>query len=382
MSRTPKPLSSSTFKIVVRDPDNYPDSLKFVLDIVTINETPNVVGSAKYMGMSYASDVDVFEDILMKTNKKEAVELYANLIATIASEIAMTDRKILFNGFKAGMDNRYSFEMTEHTKKNEAAVELNKLCAKNLIDHDKHKELNSLLCKGDWKEFNEQIRLLRTIRWTVLELIEQKKHLTAGKSMTLQEAIAMPSLVKLDVISYIESKVQAIQDLGDYMVRMKEDFDRYSSVEEYNPLKLMKRLWAFSNFIHCGEIVKLLLPLYRSDMSALNQVVADIEIMRDLVTKQEQIPTKTILIESAGFKKRMFNHLDVKGYRRVHSHLDGIIRLWVDYENGRKFDKNTFLQLINELEQYLKPIIKKISNDFLKKAILEFNKVRCRPIDL
>nr|QBK93378.1 MAG: nucleotidyl transferase [Pithovirus LCPAC404] len=397
-----RPLAPSTSKsnIAIRNPNDYSEALKFVLDIVTINERPNVVGSAKYRGFKYSSDVDVFEAVSVNTCKEEAIALYANLISTIAAEIAMTNREILFNNFRAGMDNRYCFNITGKTTKCDMTKITDKLCSKGLICHEKHVELDKLACKGCWEEFAEQLRKLRTVRWKILDLINQRTILPLGKVMTLREAICMTSLVKLDVISYIEGRLQsveviylfkytdknrrqqAIQDLEDYTERIKEDFSRYSSKEHYDPLKLMKRLWSYSNFINCNKIVNLLLPLYTSDMSALNQVVADIEILRELIENHRMQPVKIMLLEATGFKKRLFNHLELEQYKKVYSHIDCVTTLWADIENGGKFDKETFLMMINELEHYLKKVIKKLSNEFLQKARSSFNTVKCRPINL
>nr|QBK92612.1 MAG: nucleotidyl transferase [Pithovirus LCPAC401] len=372
-------------KVLLKDPSDYPDSLKYVLDIVTINETPNVVGSAKYMAAKYSGDVDVFESVNVDMNKKDAVELYSNLISTMAIDIMMTDRKILFNGSKAGADVRFQMkdEMTKYNRKRFA----NNLCSNNLINHCEHVEFD----KMNEEEFKDKLKKFHVLRWTLRELATKKKHLRGGKVMTLNEAICMPDLVKIDVISYIEGRFQsvevvylfkyrnkAIQDLGDYEERMRSDFDKYSSPEHYNPLKLMKRIFAFSRVIDCGEVIKLFTPLYSADMSALNQIVADIEIIRDLVEKQSNPPINIMLLEVNGFKKRLLNH----NQPDVCNKLESITDIWIEWKNTGYFDSELFLSIINELETELKVIIFDLSKTFMDKITAKFNTIECRPIDL
>ena len=205
-------------EVRVKDPSQYPPSLKFVLDVITINEKANVVGSAKYLGMKYAGDVDVFDPVNVNMDKEAALKMYETLISTIASEILMTDRKIIFNEFKAGIDKRFELE---GDRKNF----IYSLCKQNLITNKEHLYLNSL---NDIK-FDSSLKSLYVLKWTLTELIKKQKKLRKGKIITLREALGMTSLVKMDVISYIESRLQSIelvyvfkyqgkniQELGDY----------------------------------------------------------------------------------------------------------------------------------------------------------------------
>ena len=91
----------------VRDPESYPASLKYVLGIVSINEMYNIVGSAKYLGVKYAGDTDVFESVNMNTDRDNALEQYASLVSTIAFKILILEGKIILNDFKAGEDKRF-----------------------------------------------------------------------------------------------------------------------------------------------------------------------------------------------------------------------------------------------------------------------------------
>ncbi len=372
-------------KVLLKDPSDYPDSLKYVLDVVTINETPNVVGSAKYMAAKYSGDVDVFESVNVDMNKKDAVDLYSNLISTIAIEIMMTNRKILFNGSKAGTDTR--FQMTDEMSKYNRKKFANNLCLMNLISHCEHEELD----KMNEEEFKDKLKKLHVLRWSLHELAAKKKQLRGDKVMTLNEAICMPDMVKIDVISYIEGRLQSIevvyifkyknkpiQDLGDYEERMRSDFEKYSSPEHYNPLKLMKRVFAYSRVIDCGEIIKLFTPLYAADMSALNQIVADIEILRNLVEMQPHCPISIMLLEVNGFKKRLYNHKQSD----VCNKLEPITDIWLEWKDTGYFNSELFLSIINELEKDLKVIIFDLSKTFMDKITAKFNTIECRPIDL
>nr|QBK93254.1 MAG: nucleotidyl transferase [Pithovirus LCPAC403] len=372
-------------KILLKDPLNYSDALKYVLDIITINEKSNVVGSGKYAYAKYPGDVDVFETVDTDLSKVDAIELYSNLISTIAVEIMMSGKEILLNDFKAGADKRYKMDekMTVYNRKKFS----NSLCIDDLIDHQDHMELD----KMNEKQFTEKLKTYSVLRWTLHELATGKKYLIKSKIITLSEAICMPDLVKMDVISYIEGRLQSlevvylfkfkgnpIQELGEYEERMRADFVKYSSQEHYNPLKLMKRVMAYSMYINCSEIVKLLTPLYSENMSALNQVIADVEILRDLVEKHKQPPIGIMLLEVLRFKKRLYNHLQPD----VCEKIDRVKPIWLKWKKSGWFDAKTFLCVINELEENLKPIIFNLSKEYIDKITSKFNTIRCRPITL
>ena len=78
---------NENFGISMRDPESYPDKLKFVLDLITFNEIPRVVGSYAYTTHKYPSDVDVFERVIVNLNAEEAGVFYESQFKIIFEKL-------------------------------------------------------------------------------------------------------------------------------------------------------------------------------------------------------------------------------------------------------------------------------------------------------
>src|SRR4051812_34998803 len=97
-------ISNTKMGITVRDPESYPDKLKFVLDLVTFNEIPKVVGSYAYTTHKYPSDVDVFERVTVELNAADAAEFYELQFRIMFEKLSINSTKIFVNDFKVGED--------------------------------------------------------------------------------------------------------------------------------------------------------------------------------------------------------------------------------------------------------------------------------------
>ncbi|HLX52883.1 MAG TPA: hypothetical protein VKR58_03025, partial [Aquella sp.] len=237
-------------RILLRDPDGFPTELKFLLDIITINEIPKVVGSYAYANHRYPSDVDVFDQVTLRLNKKQAAEEYTRLFKNIFQKLLILSNDVYINDFKTG-------------------------------EHDG-----------------------KPIRWTVTQILNGYQILGNLKVMKLETALSMEAVTKLDIIAYIGGKYQSIEvfynlryteneeqldfyPLGSYAKSLLEDVEKYSSKEFYAPLKVAKRLWSLSRVTACEELFEAIDPLMRSEAAALNQVKSDLEILRDLLYDTE-----------------------------------------------------------------------------------------------
>src|SRR5579872_3314698 len=69
--------AGNVLNLRIRSPEDYPGKLKRILDLITFNETPKVVGSYAYLNHRYPSDVDVFDKVVLNLNKNDAANFYA-----------------------------------------------------------------------------------------------------------------------------------------------------------------------------------------------------------------------------------------------------------------------------------------------------------------
>ncbi len=369
--------------IQVRDAQEYPDSLKFVLNLTTINEVPKVVGSASYLQHKYPGDVDVFEQVIVRGDRRMSLDYYAGQFQTIAQELVLTRREVIFNEFKAGLDDRFEYPGGENHSPDQRQMFVMGLVQQGILNVCEANDLNQF--SHDWYDFAEQLRRMGALRWSLTEIIHGVKEYRR-KHFMLREALAMNSIVKIDVISWIEGRFQSVEvfydlryqdpvtqqieffhDLGVYVQNLQKDLQKYGSKRFFNPLKLMKRLWSLSRIIDCEVLLEALNPLFSSNAAALNQVVADTEILGDL-TRKENPPLNTMVLEALGFKKRVFNHLDLSRYQKFPELIDPFFQNWIKRYDHEKFSYKNFRERLGKIRTFLIPIITAEAGAFLREV--------------
>lgn len=362
----------------VRDPKDYPEKLKFILEQITINEIPKVVGSTAYITHKYPSDVDVFEDVSVNKEKEEAVLFYVKAFQNIIQKININS-KLFFADFKIGEDTKYIFEKEiEDTNMRERKQITIYLYKNNLVTNDDYEKLLSLLGEADQNDFNMIIRKYRVLRWSPEEVLAGKKESYGGSYISLKEAIAQNALIKLDVISWITSRYLSIEvffnlkyikdgeyvsfyPMGSYKESLLKAVEFYSSRENYNPLKVAKRLWSLSRISDCGNLLEAINPLLSSDAAALNQVIADIETINIMLeNKYNNMYTfedyDKIFLQILGFKKRIYNH-SLEKYDKI---FDEVYDIWVKYNESNEnvvCSKNRLTYLLDIMDKKLSELV-------------------------
>lgn len=363
----------------IRDPESYPEKLRFTLEQVTINEIPKVVGSAAYKEHKYPSDVDVYEPVTVNMNRNEAVKFYASQFKNIFKKIMIND-KLFYADFKLGFDPRFDLTMQPNIlERRKVALDY---LEKGLIDESVY--LN--LYKADQEQFLEIIRRQRILRWTPDEVIAGRKVLRGNVFISIEDALQQDTLIKLDVITWIINRYLSIEvffnlqykennqiftfhQLPSYIETILRDIEFYSKEEHYNPLKVMKRLWSLSRIKSCTDLINELNPLLKSDAAALNQIISDIEVLNLLLNLSNSVGQKLsdevikkIFLEILGFKKRIANHMPEIEY--ISRKIDEIGNLY--REIGLEIN-GELLKSLNVIASILKVEIIEKSDAFLKR---------------
>src|SRR5690625_1658987 len=136
-------MDEDSREILIRNPQDYPESLKVTLDILTINETPTVVGSAAYLNHKYPSDVDVFERTTANLSRIDAISFYAKQFRNIMEKIIVSP-KIFYMDFKVGRDYRYDIYVSKDNTDEREKV-MHQLVEKNLLNKERSEEHTSEL---------------------------------------------------------------------------------------------------------------------------------------------------------------------------------------------------------------------------------------------
>lgn len=373
------PLTDS--KLIVRDLESYPENLRFVLDQITINETPKVVGSSSYITHKYPSDVDVFDNLTVSLSREKAAKFYAKQIQYIAQKIKI-DNKLYLLDFKAGIDTRFDLDLNLDIKQKEIFID--KIYLEKLISKNEHQELFKVIENNE--KLKELIKNLKTVRWTLDEMITGKKILRSRNHLTLVNAVTQNSVIKLDVLSWIlyrfqsaevffyfkyieDGRTYAFHDLGNYVESLLKDIEKYSSPNNYSPLRLSKRLWNLSLVRNCNNMLQALNPLLSSDAAALNQIKSDCETIMYLMA-QPELRIKDfdrIFIELISFGKRIANHS--KNYEK---YLEIVDKFFTMYQHRQYKNIKLFIDLINLLIENLTKEITELSTEYLQ-MLTSFN---------
>lgn len=388
----------STGSLQMRNPEHFPEMLKYTLDQLTINETPKVVGSSVYKMHRYPSDVDVFESVDYKTNggqmnnmcsthikspRERALDFYTSQFQNIAQRLLM-QKEIQFNDFKAGMDDRFDIDIPEQSTECDRQKMAYDLAMKyNLC---KEEAINIFESASDLATFKALIKELKTIRWNLVEIIKGCKTLIGGRVVTLREALEMNALVKLDTIVWISGRFQSVEvfynlryseggstyefhPLNNYVQGLLEDIEKYSDGDNYSPLKVLKRMWFLSKVVDCKDMLEAITPILGSDAAALNQLSGDIEVLMDLLKNPELThqQLEKIFVETLTFDKRGFNHLDGSVLDKYQLIIKEVFPLYLSQmcEESKKMELAKILKLLHDL---LKPVINETSSYFLNKV--------------
>lgn len=342
-------ILNENFGISMRDPESYPDKLKFVLDLITFNEIPRVVGSYAYTTHKYPSDVDVFERVIVNLNAEEAGVFYESQFKIIFEKLLINSTKIFINDFKAGEDRILSsiYKNPELSLGNNNIREQ----LRRLLDTN---AMNKLYSTTNDKIFKDNLRRYVPLRWKPEEILLGQKKTISGEIVLLRDALRQQAFVKLDVITWIRDRFQSIEVLynlnytesnqnsnnpnnnnlnGNYQINnlnnntpdnqinnntninnptirsflplneyrkfLLDDINKFSSPEFYAPLKAAKRIWSLSRIDNCTDLLQLLNPLMESNAAALNQIKSEIEVLTDVI---EMRPGKFSILKLLDYK--------------------------------------------------------------------------------
>lgn len=377
-----------------RDPELFQEELKVILQRLTINETPKVVGSTAYAEHKYPSDVDVFERVQSTLGKNDALRFYADHFARVAQIIIMDSDEMVFSDFKAGEDSRFSAKAWKEYGGSIVAY-LSYLRSNGLLNESEFEEASQTITNSSDNNksdtLDDALREYRVLRWSLAELVNKEKHLRDGKVMTLEKALSMPTIVKIDVFTWYSGRWQSIEvfynlsyratgsgsgrnmrktvefnPMGSYVQGLLEDIEKYSST---SPLKVIKRMWSLARVTDCEDMLQALSPALGSNAAALNQVAGDMEMIWELVDKKVNASHITrVFIELVNFGKRLAPHLSAKHYQQFQSISSQWFETWYQWKATSEIDKGQLASSLKKAYALLQEVIKAEAGPFLDKV--------------
>ena len=263
----------------------------------------------------------------------------------------------------------------------------------NPLDFERLMNLNSKIKSAPkidkikhYEYFDKIIREYQILRWTQDEVLRGYKMLPGKKKRTLSSCLTDKSVCKIDVWTWMENRYIEATNLfvmiwtdtrgrkhylnieGDNVYTyleagVRRDIAKMSNPRSnnFNCLKLAKRMWAQASFVDDQPTLKKLLPLLLSPVSELHKVKGDCETLILMLKKLKKIPYQNMLVEIDGFKSRLGNvnmpGLDSDEVDRI---VDSIVLA------GPHNSRENVMDQLDTLTEYLTKIIKEYSFKYMK----------------
>jgi hypothetical protein len=293
---------------------DYSKEVQEVIDLITLQENIEPVGSSKYKVHKYPSDIDLFEPVEGCCTINSVRFPMARRIQDAVRRIKSKNH-ILFARFQCGYDRRYDVYIGEEVEGklkdyNHLVTqrEIENLFFQGLITEEDAKWAIGLAVKyitvDDFLAIYWFLRKRMMVDWTEDDILQGYKQLPMGKRLYLYDALIDKSLVKLDVwakIPYPDLKgkrfveitnwflVQYKNDKGeiqnlsivqeDRVKSLRYDIYKYLGDRHFDELKAAKRYWNYLfELEQTPEVLdelKKLAPLFSSYVAFLNSVLTD-----------------------------------------------------------------------------------------------------------
>lgn len=383
----------------------FTDEMNEDIRLISINYDNAIpFGSISYKAQKYPGDLDIIEVFKVCCTREKAIKRMAEELRRINKDIMSKRRhtqRVYFGELKAGLDTRYMFNIGRYvedyrTKQSHLVdydrdlinVRLNLLLEADLLDLKDYNAMMKVVKVRPTKEEHEKLhKLLRAhfiLRWSDEEISRGFKKLPGGLKMTLEEALQYKTYIKLDIWTLIGGRFMEVtnfynlvatdKDGNEKSINLGEDLDipkslkqevaKYAfSILDFKPFKMAKRMWALARLINDKKTFLQLTPLINSDASLINQIVAEMEVIVNILSRTKGIPKAHIISQLNQFKFRLATvtqiQLDNEG-----------INSMLDEEIGKAFNKRRMINLLETIMDDLKNRVKNYALYFLEQRHL------------
>lgn len=386
----------------LRETSSYTHSLNKVLDIITIETDTLPVGSFKYNVHKYPGDVDIFEEIITCCSIRTAQEKVAEDIQQIVKRIRAST-EVYLGDFKAGSDERFAIDIGSWNDSGQLvgyninAIQrtVNELNVNRLLSQDEYLQFMDAIkpnpSQEQWQGLEDLIKEFTVLRWSSEELSQGFKTLPGAVKLTLADALAMKTLVKIDIWAringrYIEvtnffllaavnqtgRKTYLTQELPNYEQSIAKDVRFYSSADHRKTLKALKRLWSLALFRNDLPLAARISPLFASNAAALHQIEGEAEVLGMMIVKLPDPPLDQMMEQIDSFKPRIDQLNTLPEYNeQLFALVNGIVLPY--YEMGTtSYDKfEDAAEKLGQLEKLINEIVEEIISTEAVEAGLE-----------
>lgn len=404
--------------------ESYPDYVKNEMKFISFytKDLPISYGSYLYRFQRYASDIDLLQYVDY-VDEETTIKTFIKILKKIINSL---DKDHIYSEFKAGLDSNYVIDigimregiytpafnllgvLYEKTKdglftrdeydKMRYMIEISQIDTNDIDvpgdpDIDSRKQVNTDI----YDEIYNLIRNKRILRWSAEEIVKGYKIISKNKKYTLYEAIQDETIVKIDLIVYLNNKFIEITNLilltyvdTDEMgneehipinisekaihnpTSLRIDIEKlYYSNKFYSPLKACKRMYGYMRAVKGKHNIydwlpNHLIPVLEGDVSSFYQLKGEIDAI--LVVLQKKFTKQNFErgIHQLQDIKTRFNYIKIlpdETIIRLAYEIDQLCKI----KNHEKF--------IDELES----LLTKVKTLVNSAAIYEMNKYDINP---
>jgi hypothetical protein len=373
-------------------PSDYPEDAVAILSAMSLGDELNIVGSMSLRAQQYAGDYDGYEVVNYDepTDAAAAAKARKQFQANVKTLRAMPD--VVIGDIKAGVVPEWRVIPRDAGIEDGKIVGFNATASRRKVDEllaakvitkkeadEAHEMLKGKMSISRFLKAKNKIKF-HIVRWTVPEVLANKKVLRDGRTMTLDEAFQTPIIAKMDVIGLVQknrftdfSVIYEIRNKGKTLNPDKIEIGKslreaiVAYTEEGNHFKVLKRRFALAKFEHDLPTIERLTPILNSDLGRLYHITGDIGTLLSLLEKPK-VDMKAVRYEIDQFRNRLANIYTLSDYLKdendVIGQIDRLTRL------PQKRLPAALEKLGDQLEGYLQANTRKIMDGELKGGIL------------
>lgn len=315
-------------------PLNYPNDVISLIEVMSYDiNSVNIVGSMSLRSQQYAGDYDMYEKVNGSyKNEDTAVKAYTTAFQSkIRQLLKMND--CFIGDIKAGIIKQWEV-IPEDAKirkgkvigynANSSKAKIADMLDSGVLTEKEAEYANEILVENP--TVNEFVLLKRElrfhlVRWKPEEVLKGSVKLRDDSEYTLEEAFKSPTIVKLDVIAYVENnrftdfsiiylfknKGKAINkiELGDEEDAVKQDLVYYLASRNF--FKVAKRMFSLARIKGDTNTLERLNEMLNGDLGRLYSILSDLGTLTYLFENETRVPLDKIEYEMEQFRSRLGN---------------------------------------------------------------------------
>jgi hypothetical protein len=313
-------------------PDGYPDDALDILKAMsfTNGKSLKIVGSMQLRSQLYAGDYDAYEVVKTHGNKLRSLHAHAHTFQKMVRTIQERPNTFIADIKCGSIEEWVVVDPVYNAEKSQEKLKyLHDQGVITQTQYETEKKLlkpASQLKKLELLYVRHEIRH-NIIRWTPAEVSRGSKTLVDGRTFTLEEAFETPTIVKLDVIAFVQNNrytdfscIYEFRHDGKVLnpglssdIRGSIRDNAYVLQSQGNYFKMGKRLFALARLDKSERRVELLSAMFNGDLGRLYHVYGDIGTLEAIEELGADVSKHKLEVELEQFKGRLSNIL-LAGY--------------------------------------------------------------------